>query len=126
MPKTCGRAPPALGIHLAVVLAGSTVRSFIQAGTPVLSVSVACGKWVFLAIPEDKANDPLMVKWRKNGTMPISGQAFSGPVFNDPAYVPLSPVPLALYMQRCCEHPRAVWREGGVRDRCPFYSFAGP
>jgi len=57
-----------------------------KAGTPVLSVSVACGKWVFLAIPEDKANDPLMVKWRKNGTMPISGQAFSGPVFNDPAY----------------------------------------
>lgn len=56
------------------------------AGTPVLSVSVACGKWVFFAIPEDKAKDPLMINWKKNGTMPISGAEFSGPVFNAPAY----------------------------------------
>ena len=27
-----------------------------------------------------------MIKWRKNGTMPISGAAFSGPIFNDPPY----------------------------------------
>ena len=56
------------------------------AGTPVLSVSVACGKWVFFAIPEDKAADPLMIKWRKNGTMPVSGKEFSGPLFDAPAY----------------------------------------
>eukprot|EP01051_Picozoa_sp_SAG22_P003958 SAG22_NODE_203_length_15320_cov_14.023516_7_plen_351_part_00 len=56
------------------------------AGTPVLSVSVACGKWVFFAIPEDKAADPLMIKWRKNGTMPVSGAQFSGPLFDAPAY----------------------------------------
>ena len=27
-----------------------------------------------------------MIKWRKNGTMPISGAAFSGPIFDDPPY----------------------------------------
>jgi beta-fructofuranosidase len=56
------------------------------AGTPVLSVSVACGKWVFMAIPEDKASDPLMINWRKNGTMPSSGAPFSGPIFDAPSY----------------------------------------
>ena len=27
-----------------------------------------------------------MINWKKNGTMPISGAEFSGPVFNAPAY----------------------------------------
>ena len=80
------------------------------AGTPVLSVSVACGKWVFFAIPEDKANDPLMINWKKNGTMPISGAEFSGPIFNAPAYStggkhptqpPPNPLP-SLYLPRSC------------------------
>jgi hypothetical protein len=41
------------------------------AGTPVLSVSVACGKWVFFAIPVDKAADPLMIHWKKNGAISL-------------------------------------------------------
>ena len=53
-------------------------------GTPVLSVSVACGKWVFLAVPEDKSSDPLMLNWKKNGT--LYGQPFNGPVFDAPKY----------------------------------------
>ena len=55
-------------------------------GVPVLSLSVACGKWVLMAIPaSDKTTDPLMINWKKNGTMPGSGAPFSGPVFDAPA-----------------------------------------
>jgi hypothetical protein len=61
-----------------------------DAGTPVLSVSVACGKWVFLAIPAlDRKADPLIINWTKSGTMPGSGGAkFDGPVFDKPACSP--------------------------------------
>ena len=55
-------------------------------GVPVLSVSVACGKWILMAIPaKDKKTDPLFINWKKNGTMPGSGAPFSGPVFDAPA-----------------------------------------
>ena len=59
-------------------------------GTPVLSVSVACGKWVFFAIPEfDRKTDPLMLNWTKSGTMPGSnGAKFDGPIFSKPACSP--------------------------------------
>jgi hypothetical protein len=53
---------------------------------PVDTVNCVATLQVFLAIPDDKANDPLMINWRKNGTMPVSGAAFNGPVFNAPAY----------------------------------------
>eukprot|EP00911_Craspedida_sp_UC1_P002038 UC1_evm1s1574 len=55
--------------------------------TPVLSVSVACGKWVFMAIPaQSRSSDPLMIHWTKSGNMPGSNAPFDGPVYNAPAY----------------------------------------
>eukprot|EP01050_Picozoa_sp_SAG11_P001793 SAG11_NODE_83_length_17378_cov_5.388622_8_plen_379_part_00 len=60
-----------------------------DAGTPVLSVSVACGKWVFFAIPAlDRKTDPLIINWTKSGTMPGSGAKFNGPLFDKPACSP--------------------------------------
>ena len=41
-------------------------------GTPVLSVSVACGKWVFFAIPEDKKADRKMVMLSRFAALSVS------------------------------------------------------
>ena len=41
-------------------------------GTPVLSVSVACGKWVFFAIPEDKKADRKMVILSRFAALSVS------------------------------------------------------
>jgi sucrose-6-phosphate hydrolase SacC (GH32 family) len=58
------------------------------AQTPVLSVSVACDKWVLLAVPaaSSRGADPLIQNWTKSGVIPFSGSRFDGPVFDAPAY----------------------------------------